>query len=133
MKKISTYIKNAAGKYVKPPLLLALLLSFVLWYVSKLGYTYTATVPIEVDVGGQEFKVECVVEGTGYNLFSNRFYGRDRVRLRWDELQFQPSPTDSAVVVLDPYSLQNAISRRVSDLRIVSLGRIPELKTASGE
>ena len=63
-------------RYVSPVFLALLVASFILWYIAKLSYTYTAEQTVKVSVDGQPFEVTCVVEGVGTNLF-----GRPHVRI----------------------------------------------------
>ena len=56
-------------RYVSPVFLALLVASFILWYIAKLNYTYTTEQPFTVNVDGERFKVSCVVEGVGTNLF----------------------------------------------------------------
>ena len=59
-------------RYISPVFLALLVASFILWYIAKLNYTYTTEQPFTVNVDGERFKVSCVVEGVGTNLFGYR-------------------------------------------------------------
>ena len=73
--------------------------------------------------------VPCVVEGKGTNLFNYKFQLSKRLRIPLDELTYKAVPDDfvGTFLQIEPKSLQNAISVRVSDIKIVSLGEIPML------
>lgn len=105
-----------------------LLLSFIMWYIIKLGGSYTATVPFDVIIGDSEIRIEAVVSGKGDRIFAYRYYRRKPLVVERSELEISPSVVDSATYVITPYSLQNAISRHITELQIMSLGPIPEVR-----
>ena len=57
------WLRVHLGSRITPVFLVMLGLTFVLWYASKLQYTYTAKVPVYVSIGDERHRVECVVEG----------------------------------------------------------------------
>lgn len=115
-------------KFVSVPFLLMLVLSFTLWYAIKLGYTYQAEIPVVVNVDGNVFEVNCMVEGQGTRLFARRHYRSKPLELNWDDLDVSPSAINPGWAVISPYSLQNAISSRNTDIKILSVGPIPEIE-----
>lgn len=76
-------------RYISPVFLALLVASFILWYIAKLNYTYTTEQPFTVNVDGERFKVSCVVEGVGTNLFGYRVYMSKRLRIPLSELKFR--------------------------------------------
>lgn len=117
--------------YVSPVFILLLVASFILWYIAKLNYTYTTEQVMRVNIGGERIPVTCVVEGLGTNLFGYRVYMDRTLRIPLSELRVTPSyETESyGRLVIDPLSLQHAISVRCSDIKIVSIvGVIPTLE-----
>lgn len=126
--KIGVYnIKTELRKLVSPVFLLLLILSTFMWYLTKLSYTYQSQIPITVEVEGNRFKVECVVEGTGYRLVTHKYFKNNTINLNIRDIQTTPSVINNGSYVINPYSLQNAISVRTSDLRIISVGDLPEI------
>lgn len=115
---------------VSPVFLTLLVASFILWYIAKLGYTYTTEQTVRVQVDGQPFEVTCVVEGLGANLFGYRVYARKTLRIPLSELTYKivREEGDEDRVAIDPQSLQNAISVRYSDIKVLSVGTIPEIE-----
>lgn len=116
--------------YVSPVFMLLLVASFILWYIAKLSYTYTTEQVMRVNIGGERIPVTCVVEGVGTNLFGYRVYMDRTLRIPLSELRVTPSyETESyGRLVIDPVSLQQAISVRCTDIKIVSIsGVIPTL------
>lgn len=115
-------------RYMSFGFLVMLILSFIMWFIIKLDRTYTATVPFEIAVGKHEFRVETVVSGKGNRIFAYRYYRKKRLAVSWKELEISPSAVDPGAYVISPYSLQNAISRQTTELQIISLGTIPEIR-----
>ena len=116
-------------RYVSPVFLALLVASFILWYTAKLNYTYTTEQVVRLDVDGQRFEVTCVVEGVGTNLFAYRVYMNKVLRIPLTELKFKRSREEGheGKVVIDPQSLKNAITVQISDIKIVSIGAVPEI------
>lgn len=128
MNKFTHKVKAAVNKYVSPVFIMLVLLSLVMWYLIKLSYTYQSSVPVYIDMEGNKFKVECLAEGTGYKLFSHKFFRQNTISLNLRDIQTTPSVLTAGNFIIDPYSLQNAISVRTNDLRILSVGDLPEIK-----
>ena len=143
MKKLFALLKTWFGglrKYISPVFLVLLGVSFTLWYISKLNYTYTTDFDIKVKVDGERIVVPCVVEGKGTTLFGYGFYTPRRANIPLSELHYDviEVPVLNAEGVVDtlatsykarisPVSLQDAISIRFSDLKIISLGEFDDI------
>lgn len=115
--------------YVSPVFLALLVASFILWYIAKLNYTYTTEQVVRLNVDGEQFDVTCVVEGVGTNLFGYRVYMNKTLRIPLSELKYKRSYEEGheGKLVIDPKSLQNAISVRYSDIKMISIGLVPEI------
>lgn len=115
---------------VSPVFLTLLVASFILWYIAKLGYTYTTEQNVRVQVDGQPFEVSCVVEGLGANLFGYRVYANKTLRIPLSELTYKKVREEGheSKIAIDPQSLQNAISVRYSDIKVLSVGTVPEIE-----
>ncbi len=143
MKRFLALLKVWAQKlrnYISPVFLAMLAVSFTLWYISKLDYTYTTDFNIKVKVDGERVVVPCVVEGKGTNLFGYGFYQSRRVNIPLSELNYDivevPVINEEGVVDtlakeykvrISPISMQDAISVRFSDLKIVSVGDFDDI------
>ena len=91
MKRFLALLKTWAQKlrnYVSPVFLAMLAVSFTLWYISKLNYTYTTDFNIKVKVNGERIVVPCVVEGKGTTLFGYGFYASRRANIPLSELNY---------------------------------------------
>lgn len=127
-------IKSWLKSYISPAFILLFCASFVFWYILKLGNTYTTEYNILVNIDGQTLRIPSVVEGVGTNLLTYRNHTRKELKLRLADLKYRKGSvmddeTGEAQIcyILDPQSIQNAISVRFSDIKIVSLGDIPPL------
>ena len=143
MKRLFALLKTWAQtlrKYVSPVFLALFAVSFTLWYISKLNYTYTTDFNIKVKVDGQRIVVPCVVEGKGTTLFGYGFYTPRRANIPLSELNHEvvevPVINEQGVVDtlaknykvhISPLSMQDAISVRFSDLKIVSVGDFDDI------
>ncbi len=156
LKSVAVAAKAFALKvkqYISPVFIILLVASFVLWYFAKLSYTYTTEFDVKVNVDGERFTVPCVVEGKGTNLFGYSVYTSRRVSIPLEELKYEVVEKNVAVesdtvkpiegidsvkvvkvepqivrkVHIDPISLRGAISVRFSDIKIISVGNIPEI------
>lgn len=116
-------------KSISPVFIAMFVAAFILWYITKLGYNYTTDYNVRLAINGEKLEVPCVIEGKGTNLFNYKFQLGKRLRIPLEELNYKTVSDDFGEVFLqiDPKSLQNAISVRVSDIKIVSLGDIPML------
>lgn len=116
-------------RYVSPVYMVLLLASFILWYIAKLNYTYTTEQVIRVNVAGEQIPVTCVVEGVGTNLFGYRVYNDRVLRIPLSELRTSCSAEEESFgkLIIDPQSLQNAISVRCTDIKIISVSSVPML------
>ena len=127
-------VKRWLKSYISPAFILLFCASFVFWYILKLGNTYTTEYNILVNVDGQTLRIPSVVEGVGTNLLGYRNYTRKEIKLRLSDLKYHREQMEDEETgemkmyyVLDAQSVQNAISVRFSDIKIVSLGDIPLL------
>lgn len=121
--------------YISPTFVMLLCASFILWYILKLQYTYTTDYSVVVNVNGTRLRVPCVVEGKGTNLFGYRVYMNREITIPLTDLKYtqtqmldeESGEVRDDVLLIEPQSIQNAISVRVSDIKIVSVGDVPPL------
>ncbi|MBQ2017991.1 MAG: hypothetical protein II307_05330 [Alistipes sp.] len=120
---------------ISPAFIAMFVAAFIMWYITKLNYTYTTDYNVRLNIDGEKIEVPCVIEGKGTNLFNYKFQLSKRLRIPLDELTYKAVPDDfgGTFLQIDPKSLQNAISVRVSDIKIVSLGEIPMLSQPETE
>lgn len=124
IRAIDTFLRNS----VSPVFVLLLFASFVLWYITKLDYNYTTNIPVRVNLDGYKFKVECTAEGRGSELVAHRFNMVDKTKLTFTRVLHAPMAGDSCEIVLSPSSLMNAIATTYPNIRIISIGIIPNIR-----
>lgn len=114
---------------VSPVFIALFVASFVLWYIAKLNYTYTADYVVKLNVDGYRLEVPCVVEGVGSNLMNHKIKIGKRFRIPMSELEHRDVYTEDSVrmIAIDPVSMRNALAVRISDIKIISLGEIPAI------
>lgn len=117
----------ARKRYISPVFVIMFFASFVLWYIAKLSYTYTTDYVAKLNIDGTRIDVACTIEGIGTNLLNHQIKFGSRMGLKLSELKYSIEyDTDSVrVIKLDPESLQNAISVKMSDIRVLSVKDIP--------
>ena len=116
-------------RYVSPVFLALLMASFILWYIAKLSYIYTTEQKVRVDVDGQVFDVTCT------NLFGYQVYMNKTLRIPLSALKYKRSREEGheGRIIIDPQSLQNAISVKFSDIKITSIDAVPEIDFPDGK
>ena len=139
MKRLWDFIKRFFVKvksYISPVFIMLFVASFTLWYIAKLNYNYTTDLDVKIRIGNQRFEVPCVVEGKGTNLFGY-VISTSRLNIPLSELEYTvmrevtqigAAPSDKVRLHLKSESLKNAISVRLSDINIRSVGSIPDIE-----
>lgn len=97
-------------------------LSFLLWYITKLSYTYTTDITIPVRIDSTQYTVRCNVEGIGYQILMHKWTPRkNTVILSADNIAVNPSAVVPGSYDISTFALQNIISAKISDLKIKSV------------
>ena len=133
MDKLKAFGRLAKSS-ISPAFILLMCASFIMWYILKLQYTYTTDYSVLVNIEGERLRVPCVVEGKGTNLFGYRVYMHKEIKIPLNDLKYtidSQLDVDAAAVVdsiiIDPQSMQSAISVRFSDIKVISVGDVPPL------
>ena len=120
---------------ISPAFVYMLCAAVIMWYILKLQYTYTTDYSVLVNVEGERMRVPCVIEGKGTNLFGYRVYMHKEIKIPLNDLKYTiESKVDVAAgtvvdnIIIDPQSIQSAISVRVSDIKVISVGDVPPLR-----
>ncbi|MBP3455186.1 MAG: hypothetical protein J6K38_02880 [Alistipes sp.] len=101
--------------------------AFVLWYITKLGYDYTTDYQVAVTVDGKTFDVDCKIHGKGLDLFNFKVLSQKRTfDIPLSELRYEQVEWGS--ISIDPVSLQRALSSRIADVDLVSVGAVPSIE-----
>ena len=116
---------GAIRKRITPAFLVTLVLALIFWDSGKLQYTYTTTIPFTVEIEGDRVRTTCMVEGTGHNLLSARYFKRRVVKLQRFDVELLSVDGVSNTYEISPTSLQNILSVRNPNLKILSVSRMP--------
>ena len=116
---------GAIRKRITPAFLVTLVLALIFWYSGKLQYTYTTTIPFTVEIEGDRVRTTCMVEGTGHNLLSARYFKKRVVKLQRFDVELLSVDGVSNTYEISPTSLQNILSVRNPNLKILSVSRMP--------
>ena len=129
--KLIPYVKNRFSQVNHPIMVLAILISFGLWYLNKLGHTYTTAVALSVAIVSDaastegvlenESNVECRVEGTGYELLKYRMFpARHRIEIDLRRTDARPVEGTNRSEV-SHLSLHSAIAEQLDEIRLLSV------------
>lgn len=127
MMNLFAHIGRLLRRYASVGIMVCLLLSTVLWYIIKLSYTYTAEIPFAINVEGSKVKVNCLVEASGYRLVAHRYVLNGSIDVTLSDVEAMPSAVNKDGYILNPFAVQNIISLNNSDLKVISVGELPEI------
>ena len=119
--------------YISPVFIVLFCASFILLYIIKLGNVYTTNYDLRLNIDGESLRVPCVVEGVGTNLLGYNVYQHKELKFALSDLKYaveqkvdeQTGEVLGRYCIIDNQSLQNAITLRFSDIKVLSVGDIP--------
>ena len=130
MGKIKSLFKRLAG-YISPVYVTMLVAAFILWYITKLGETYTTDEQVTVVIDGQEYEVDCTIRGKGTNLINYTMKSKkSSFTILSTELSFDKEEVNEdgdLMRHISAVSLQQALSARMIDVDIITLGVVPTI------
>ena len=134
MERVKSFLKWLRS-CITPGYVAMLVAAFILWYMTKLGETYTTEHKVVVVVDGQSLDVDCTIKGKGTNLIGYTLTSkRNTFEVPASELSFE------AVVVgedgksyrnITTASMQRALSSRLADIEVTTLGEIPPFEVVA--
>lgn len=131
MERIKIFLKWLRS-CITPGYITMLVAAFILWYMTKLGETYTTDHDIEVVVDGQELDVRCTIRGKGTNLIGYTFASKSNsFDVPAAELSFDGAITDNDgrnYRQISSSSMQRALAARMPDIEVVAVGVVPPLE-----
>ena len=117
--------------YVSPTYVAMLFAAFVLWYIAKLGDTYTTDHEVVVVVDGERLNVDCVIRGKGTNLIGYTLFSQsDEFEIPSTELTFDMDSVDEEgrrLHHISTVSMQQALAARMTGVDIVSVGALTSI------
>lgn len=125
MKRFFKWLK----RYISPMFVVLFIAAFILWYITKLSYTYTTEYKAKLIIEGERIDVPCVIEGVGTNLLSYKYDWGERIEIGLNELNHKISVTEDGqhVVNIRPSELQRVLSVKMNDIKLVSVGEVPTI------
>lgn len=122
-------------KYVSPLFVMMLLLASLLWYITKLGYNYTTEIGVTIHVEDAKFSTSYIAEGVGFKLLGYNLYKGGDIKVPLKELKYKTISSKDGLksIKIDETSLFNALTMRFNDIKIHSLGPIPEIEITDSE
>lgn len=130
MGKLINIFQRLFSRRLSPSFLVMLVLAFLLWFVTKLGYVYTVEMPVTINLDGNRFEITCIVEGNGRHLMKYKAKRRHYLELTPDEVKLS-APDALGFSSVDKTSLLSALSHYYSDVRIVSVSDISDIFISS--
>lgn len=122
MHKILIYAKATVRRFSNPVFIGLLGLSLLLWYVTKLSYTYTTDLTVPVRIDSTQYTVRCNVEGVGYQILLHKWRPKkNTIILSADNIAVNPSALVPGAYDISAFALQNIISAKITDLKIKSV------------
>lgn len=118
---------------VKSPIFLTMLvLAFLMWYALKLSYVYTTEVSVPVRIDGERYRVKCMVEARGTEIWAQRLAIGGRINIPLSDLA-PHREGDNPYYTITNSAMSNAIMQRTGSLRVIDILEIPEIAIHSEE
>lgn len=126
-KKVYDFLR----RYISPAYIMMFIAAFVLWYITKLGETYTTEHEVTVVIDGTPYTLDCTIRGKGTDLIGYTMSSRrSSFAISSSELTYeQDIPKGDGVIQrhISTVSLQQALAARMSDIEVVAVGSIPPI------
>ena len=121
------------SSYISPAYVTMLVAAFILWYITKLGDTYTTDHTVTVVIDGNSFDVGCTIRGKGTNLIGYTMAFDETVfEIASSELSFDKEVTDDSGKTyrhITGHSMQQALASRMNDVDVVAVSKLPTIES----
>ncbi len=131
--KFAENLRKTLGQLLSPAFLLILLGSCLLWYTSKLGYDYTAEIPLNLRIDGQKYRVTAKVSGRGSQIVAQRLSLKSALNVALSDLSYRASPETEGAIMITPASLARAINDQIAGLVVEEVVEAPDFVPAPVE
>lgn len=125
IKVFFSWLRNA----ISPVYVSMVIAAFVLWFITKLGGTYTTDHEVTVVIDNVEYNVSCTIRGKGtdlvhYTLSSERSSFDIPIS---DLTQDKPMNDNNGntVIHITAESMKLALAQRMNSIEVVSVGSVP--------
>lgn len=116
-------------RWISPVYVAMVIAAFILWFITKLGGTYTTDHEVAVVIDNVEYNVDCTIKGKGIDLLN---YTLSSERSRFvipisDLTQDKPMNDNNGniVVHVTAESMKLALAQRMNGIEVVSVGSVP--------
>lgn len=127
--KVGEYLR----RYISPAYISMLVAALLLWYITKLGETYTTEHEVTVVIDGKEYPVGCTIKGKGTDLIGYTMSSsRSRFVVDFADLSYDNRIVDEDGTIsyhITKESLRLVLAELMKDIEITSVGSLPPLKS----
>lgn len=128
MEKIRIFFSWLRGA-VSPVYVAMLIAAFVLWFITKLGETYTTDHEVTVIIDNVEYNVHCTIRGKGTDLVNYTLSSeRSNFEIPLSDLTQDKPMNDNdgnTVVHVTAESMKLALAQRMNHIEVVAVGSVP--------
>lgn len=128
MEKIKTFLKWLRS-CISPVYIMMLIAAFVLWFITKLGDTYTTDHDVTVVIDNVEYNVACKIKGKGTDLIHYTMSSkRSRFTIPSLDLSYEMPVVDNPghnTMHVTAESMKQALAQRMDNIEVVSVGSVP--------
>jgi hypothetical protein len=128
MEKIRIFFGWLRGA-VSPVYVSMLIAAFVLWFITKLGDTYTTDHEVTVIIDNVEYNVHCTIRGKGTDLVNYTLSSqRSNFEIPLSDLTQDKPMNDNdgnTVVHVTAESMKLALAQRMNHIEVVAVGSVP--------
>jgi hypothetical protein len=111
-----------------PVFLTMLVISFFLWYGLKMSHVYTTDIPIVVKIEGERYRIRCMVEARGTELWSQRISFGSKYNISLAELSPRVNSPEDQYYTLNTSALGNAIMQRSGSIKVLEVIEAPQIE-----
>jgi hypothetical protein len=128
MEKIKAFFKWLTS-CITPAYITMLVAAFVLWFITKLGDTYTTDHNVTVVIDNVEYDVACKIKGKGTDLIHYTMSSKhSRFAIPSLDLSYETPMVDNqghSIMHVTAESLKQALAQRMDNIEVVSVGSVP--------
>lgn len=116
-------------RWISPVYVAMVIAAFILWFITKLGGTYTTEHDVTVVIDNVEYNVVCTIKGKGVDLVHYTLSSdRSRFEIPISDLTQDKPMNDNngnIVVHVTAESMKIALAQRMNNIEVVSVGSVP--------
>ena len=115
---------------VKSPVFLTMLgIAFVMWYALKLSHIYTTDIAVPVRIEGERYRIKCMGEARGTELWAQRLSVGGKINIPLKELSPRLDSVGAPYYTISHGAMANAIMQRTGSLRVIEVLELPEISS----